>query len=115
MNLDEITRETLEAVKKAQTSGWTSGTGVTGIDLSGVVSLIPVYVPLREQLARKGSTDGAKFTQWKALLDVTDSQPSIFVGFDNAGALVIVDEQDVFSQYLPIAMAGQITQDAVDI
>jgi len=115
MNLDEITRETLEAVKKAQTSGWTSGTGVTGIDLSGVVSLIPVYVPLREQLARKGSTEGAKFSQWKALLNVTNQQPSIFTGFDTAGSLVVVDEMDVYSDYLPIAMAGQVTQDAVDI
>lgn len=115
MNLDDITQETLAQVKKAQTSGWTSGTGVLGIDLQSVVSLVPRFAPFRDHLARVGSPEGAKVTQWKALLNVTNQQPSIFTGFDNAGSLVVVNEQDVFSPYAPIAMAGQVTQDSVDI
>ena len=115
MNLDDITQETLAQVKKAQTSGWTTGTGVLGIDLQSVVSLVPRFAPFRDHLARVGSPEGAKVTQWKALLNVTNSQPSIFTGWDNAGSLVIVNEQDVFSPYAPIAMAGQVTQDSVDI
>jgi len=118
MNLDAVTKETLEAfsaVRKAQTTGWTSGLGVVGVDLSGVVSLIPGYFPLREQYARVGATEGAKTAQWRALLNVINSQPSIFPGFDNAGGLVLNSEIDVSSPYVPIDLTGRVTQDAVDI
>lgn len=115
LDLDGITEETIAAVAKAQTSGINSGTGIAGVDLNGLVSLVPVETPWRNMLPREQSTDGAKVTQWKALLNVNSSQPLPASGFDYAGGLVQIDEQDVFSGYAPLAMAARVTQDAIDL
>ncbi|MGO9903486.1 MAG: hypothetical protein ACLP0J_28250 [Solirubrobacteraceae bacterium] len=46
--LAELTQETIEQVNKAaQTSGIYAGSGIQGVDLSGMVSLVPVNVPAR--------------------------------------------------------------------
>src|SRR4051812_24539281 len=95
IDLANITQETLDVVKAA-TSGITTTSGLVGIDLTALVSLVPVNTPLRNSLGREGSPNGAKFTQWRALLNVTNAQPSPFVGFDNAANLVTVSEMDVF-------------------
>ena len=42
-----ITEETLATIKKAQTTGITTETGITSYDLSGLVSLVPVVTPAR--------------------------------------------------------------------
>jgi hypothetical protein len=115
MELDDRTQETLDLVQKALTNGWTTNSGLQGIDLTGVVSLIPVYTPLRKLLSRVGSPAGAEFTQWKALLNVTNSQPSIFTGYDTTGGLVATSLSNVSSPYVPIALDGQVTQDSIDI
>lgn len=114
-DLANISQETLDLVKKATTAGLLSGSGVLGIDLQGLVSLVPVNTPTRNSIGREPSPDGAKITQWRALLNVTNSQPSPFVGYDNAANLVSISEQDVFSPYFPVAEAGRVTQDSVDI
>jgi hypothetical protein len=115
VELDGITQETLAMVQKAQTAGWTSGTGGVGIDLSGIVSLVPVFTPTRDALSRVRAPEGNKVTQWRALLNITNQQPSIFTGYDTTGSLVQTLEQDVYSGYVPIAMDGQVTQDSIDI
>jgi hypothetical protein len=116
MDLQNISEETIGSVKKAlSTTGWTSGLGVVGYDLGPVVSLLPKFTPLRDQLPRVNSTEGAKFTVWRTLLNVLNSQPSIFPGYDTAGNMVVVDEIDSFSNYVPIELKGMITQDSIDI
>lgn len=115
MDLDSITAETLEAVKKAQTNGVTSGTGITGVNLAGLISLIPVETPFRNMLPRVGAKEGAEFATWRALLNVNNQQPNPAVAFDAAGGLVIIDEQDVQAKFRPLALGYTVTQDAVDI
>lgn len=115
MNLDEITQETLEAVKKAQTSGVLNTTGLFGYDLSKWVSLVPVNTPFRNRVKRQGPDMGAKFAIWRALLNVTSSQADPAVGFDFAGNLVVVNEQDFQAPFVPYAVAGRVTQDAIDV
>lgn len=115
MDLNGITEETLEAVKKAQTSGALNNTGLFGYDLSQWVSLIPVETPFRNRTPRVGSENGAKFATWRALLDVSASQPDIAIGWDNSGSLAILSEQDVQAPYAPYALAGRVTQDAIDL
>lgn len=112
MNLDEITMETLSAVRKAQQNTWNAELGAIGVDLSGIISLIPAYVPLLEQLSRVDSPKGAKNTQWKALLNVVNSQPDLAVGWDYPGQLSTLSEQDVFSPYVPLRLGGQVSEDA---
>jgi hypothetical protein len=117
--LEGISQETLDGiadyVRKSQTSGITTGTGIFGIDLTGLVSLVPVNTKFRNSVGREGSPDGAKQTQWRALLNVNNAQPSPLTGFDYAASLVVVDEQDVFAPYVPLGMAGRVTQDSIDL
>lgn len=113
MGLSEISQETLDQVYKASTSGFLSTTGLYGYDLSQWVSLIPVETPFRNSLSRQASPDGNKFAVWRALLNVNASQADPAIGFDFAGNLVIVNEQDQQAPYQPLAVAGRVTRDSI--
>lgn len=113
--LEGLTLDTLDEIKKAQTTGITTGTGLVSYDLTGVVSLIPVFTPFRESLPREPSTDGAKFAIWRAIMDVTTSQPRATPGWGRAGNEVLFSEQDFQANYRPVALAGLVEQDAFDV
>lgn len=114
MDLTGITEETLELVRKAQTNGVTTGTGIVGYDLSSVVSLVPVNTPWYDRVARE-SGDGSKAAVWRALLNVNNAQPNPFSGLDQGGNFIKISEQDVLAPYVPVRVSGQVTRDAVDI
>ena len=117
-SLEMTTQETLDLIRKAQTAGILVSTGVQGVDLSGLVSLVPVNVPARNNTSafpRKTSPDGALSATWRALLNVNSGQSDAAVGRDFAGTLVNISEQDVFAPYQPLAKAGRVTLDAVAI
>lgn len=113
--IEAMTLESLEAIKKAQTTGITTGTGIYSYDLTGIISLIPVVTPLRDSIAREQSEDGNPFANWRAYMNVTNQQPSPFPGFDYAAAEVVFSEQDFQSKYKPIGLAGSVTQDSLDL
>lgn len=113
--IEGLSLDTLEEIKKAQTTGITTGTGLVGYDLTGVVSLIPVYTPFRDKLPREASTDGAKFAIWRAFMDITASQPRATPGWGRAGNEVLYSEQDFQAKYRPVSLAGLVEQDSVDI
>ena len=113
--LSEDTLETVAAIKKAQTSGILESTGFYSYDLSGLISLIPVVTPFRDHVARKQSPDGNPFAVWRAIMNVTDSQPSPAMGFDYAANEVQISEQDFQAPYMPTGYAGFVTQDAFDM
>lgn len=113
--LEALSAETLEAFQKAQTTGIQSGTGVYSYDLTNLVSLIPVVTPLRDSIAREQSTDGNPFATWRAFMNITNQQPSPFMGFDYAAAEVLFNEQDFQAKYVPIGLAGSVTQDSLDL
>jgi hypothetical protein len=115
VDLTQISEETLEAVKKAQTNGLTSGTGIVGVNLAGLVSLIPVETPFRNMLPRKGAPMGAEFATWRALLNINNSQPSPAIAFDAAAPIVKISEQDVQAKFRPVGMGYTVTEDAIDI
>ena len=50
MELNEVTAETLAMIKKAASEGILVGTGIQGVDLSGLTALIPVNVPARNNI-----------------------------------------------------------------
>lgn len=114
IDMSAITEETIALAAKAVTSGITSGTGIYGIDLSGLVSLVPVNTPFRNKISRE-SGKGSQNAQWRALLNINGQQSNPAVGLDYAGPLVKFSEQNVFAPYVPFAEAVTITQDSMDL
>ncbi len=113
MNHDETTLETL-ALIKAQTSGVTSATGIVGVDLGDMVSLIPVNTPFLDSIPRKSSTDGAKFCQWRVLTDITNLQSDPGTAFDYASPLALLNELDVSAPYGKVGYGYTVTRDAIN-
>lgn len=111
--VEEMTAQTLEGIKKAQTSGINVSTGITGYDLSGLISLIPVRTPLFDRIARV-SGHGADNASWKALTNVNNAQPNPFAGREGGGGKVVFNEQQVYAPYQPLRMAGEYTLDSRD-
>lgn len=116
-SMEDIVRETIQQVNVAKsTAGLLASTGVYGYDLSGLVSLVPVNTPARNNVSafpRRIATEGNPTAAWRALLNINASQPNPAVGFDAAGPIVQLDEQDCFAPYVPLAMGGVVTLDAV--
>ena len=113
--LAQVTEETLSAITKAQTAGILESTGIYSYDLSDLVSLIPVVTPFRDLVARTKSPDGNPYAVWRAIMDLTDSQPDPSMGFDFAANEVTFLEQDFQARYKPTGLAGLVTQDAFDL
>lgn len=112
--LDEVTKETLAAIQKAQTSGITTATGITGYDLATLVSLIPVVTTFRDKVAREKG-EGSKYATWRALMNTTASQPSPAIPLDYAANEAVFSEQDFQVAYKKSGLFGSVTQDAFDL
>lgn len=112
---EDMSEETLAQIAKAQTAGIYETTGIYSYDLSPLVSLIPVVTPFRDVVSRKASPDGNPFAVWRAIMDVTSSQPDPSMGFDFAANEVQFSEQDFQARYKPTGLAGVVTQDAFDV
>jgi hypothetical protein len=110
-----MSEETLDLIKKAQTTGLYESTGLYSFDLSGLINLIPVVTPFRDIVARTGSPDGNPYAVWRAFLNATNSQPDPSMGFDYAAPEMVFHEQDFQSRYVPTGMAFNVTQDAFDL
>lgn len=112
---ENMSEETLELIKKAQTTGLYESTGLYSFDLSGLINLIPVVTPFRDIVARTTSSDGNPYAVWRAFLNATNSQPDPSMGFDYAAPEMVFIEQDFQSRYVPTGMAFNVTQDAFDL
>lgn len=113
--MQDISEETLAAITKAQTTGILESTGIYSYDLSELVSLVPVVTPFRDIVARKQSPDGNPYAVWRAIMNLTNSQPDPSMGFDYAANEVSFQEQDFQARYKPTGYAGLVTQDAYDL
>jgi len=111
MDLDQISEETL-AIFKAATNGITSSTGILGVDLSDLISLVPVVTPWGDELARTGPNQGSDIAQWEALLNINNQQPNPSVALDAAGKLAKNQLMKVTAPYFPLAMGYTVTRDA---
>jgi hypothetical protein len=118
MSMQAVSDETLaglSAIEKAQTTGILESTGLYSYDLSELVSLIPVVTPFRDRVSRKTSGDGNPFAVWRAIMNLTDSQPDPSMGFDYAANPVQFSEQDFQAKYKPTGLSYSVTQDAFDL
>ena len=108
-----ITEETMEMVKAA-TSGITTTTGIAGVVLDPkLFSLVPVDTPFFNSTPRHGSSMGARFAFWQTLLNVNNAQPDIGTPFEQAGQLVLIQDQYLASQFVPMALGGTVSEDAL--
>jgi hypothetical protein len=116
--IERATAETLEALRKAESAGILVSTGIQGVDLSGLVAQVPVNVPARNNTSafpRVIAGEGSQTATWRALLNINSKQTDAAVGFDYAGTLASVDEQDCFAPYRVLAKGGRVTLDAVAV
>ncbi len=113
-DLSAISVETLDTIKKATTEGVNIGTGISGVDLSGVISLVPVNTPFYDHLPKTKPAMGAPFAQWKALLNVNDGQQNPATPFDHSAPLALLDEVDVSALYARTGYGYTVTQDSID-
>lgn len=113
--MQQLTEETVEAIAKAQTTGILESTGIYSYDLSNLVTLIPVVTPFRDMVPRVKSPNGNPFAVWRAIMNLTNSQPDPSMGFDYAANETVFQEQDFQARYMPTGLAGLVTQDAFDL
>lgn len=111
----QLTEDTLAQISKAQTTGILESTGLWSYDLSGLVSLVPVVTPFRDMVSRVKSPNGNPMAVWRAIMNLTNSQPDPSMGFDYAASEVLFLEQDFQARYKPTGYAGLVTQDAFDL
>lgn len=117
-SMQELSEESLagiQAIAKAQTNGITSETGIVNYDLSPLVSLVPVVTPMRDLTPREPSPAGAKFAEWRAIMNATNYQPDPAIPFDYAASEIVMIEQDFQAPYKGIGYSGFVTQDAYDL
>ena len=114
--MEGLTQETIERFTKAASSGILAQTGIQGVDLSGLVSLVPSNTPARNNTSafpRRKAPVGAQTATWRALLNVNSQQTDSATGLDYAGALTVINEQDCFAPFRPFAKGNTVTLDAV--
>lgn len=107
-----VSEETFEMIKAA-TSGIVTGTDLAGIDLQPLISLVPTDTPFFNSTPRVSAKQGALFAYWQALLNVNNQQVDVGVPFDQAAGLVQIQNQYVFSPFVPLGLGGTVTQDAL--
>ena len=113
---DPVTQETLDEITritKAATAGIDTTSNFTGVDLGGVVSLVPANTPLFDVIPRVMAPNGAAAATWRASLNVNNSQPDPFVGDDNGGGDVLISEHDMLAPFRPVRVTGHVTKDAI--
>jgi hypothetical protein len=110
--MDTISDETMEIIKAA-TNGINSTTGILGVDLSDLISLVPVNVPLFDSVPRTSPEMGSDVAQWEAMLNINNQQPKPSTALDAAGRLAKNQVMKVSSPYFPLAMGYTITRDAI--
>lgn len=107
-----VSEDTFDMIKAA-TAGIVTGTDLAGIDLQPLISLVPTDTPFFNSTPRVGAKQGALFAYWQALLNINNQQVDVGVPFDQAAGLVQIQNQYVFSPFVPLGLGGTVTQDAL--
>src|ERR1035437_7200570 len=106
-----VTEDTFEMIKAA-TSGINSTTGVAGITMEDLVSLVPVDVPFFNTTPRRPARQGAQFAVWQALLNVNNQQVDGGIPADQAAPITLIQNQYLYSQYAAVGAGGTVSWDA---
>lgn len=111
--LEKITQATLDLMKDATTTGFTTSDGLTGFGLEPVAKLLyPLATPFRNSLPRKMAGAGADAARWKAIVGFGYKKQKPTLGFGYPGSLVQTVEQDFVAPYMPLALGDTVIMDA---
>lgn len=115
---DTWSNETIELVKKslmkdASTQGFTTDTGLTGIELREYARvLIPALTPFRNSVPRTQAAVGSKQCSWRSLYSTNSLNKRASTAFGGAGAIPTVLEKDFMAAYAKVAQGGRVMKDA---
>ncbi len=107
-----VTEETFDMIKAA-TSGVSTATGIAGIHMDDLVSLVPVDVPFFNTTPRVPAEQGALFAVWQALLNINNQQPDGGIPVDQAAPLTLIENQYVYSPYATVGAGGTVSWDSI--
>ncbi len=107
-----VTEDTFDMIKAA-TSGINTSTGVAGIHMSDLVSLVPVDTPFFNSTPRHPAPVGALFAVWQALLNVNSTQPNGGIQKQQAAPLIEIENQYLYSNYAVVGAGGTVSWDAL--
>jgi len=108
----QISLETLSQIRKAQTTGITSATGITGVDLRDLISLVPAPSSFYNTLAQTSPDQAGPYAMWRVLTDINNQQADPGVAFDYASPLNLVNMMNVSAAYAKIGTGYTVTKDA---
>lgn len=100
-------------VKKAETAGINTSTGLMSYDLQPAAKLIyPVLSPIRNETPRvKGQ--GGDSTHWKAIIGINSGRLELGVGEGHRNAVIKVKTEDRYAKYASIGLENNITDEAM--
>src|SRR5665213_1897515 len=107
-----VTEDTFEMIKAA-TSGITASTGIAGITMGDLVSLVPVDVPFFNSTPRRPAKQGSVFALWQALLNINSQQLDGGIPADQAAPLTLISDQYMYSPYATVGAGGTVSYGAI--
>ncbi len=107
-----VTQETFDMIKAA-TAGINTSTGIAGIHMSDLVSLVPVDTPFFNSTPRHPAPVGALFAVWQALLNVNQTQPNGGIQNQQAAPLIKIQNQYMYAPYAVVGAGGTTSWDAL--
>lgn len=113
MDLNGISADTLEAIKKSATTGITNGTGLQGFDLSGAISLVPAPASFYNSLPHSTPEQGADYATWRVLMNINNQQANPATQFDAPAPLHKNNLITVSAAYAKLGYGYTVTKDAI--
>lgn len=110
-----MSADTLAAIKKSQTAGIDTTLGLTGIDLSGPISLIPVPATFYDSLAKTAPEQAGPLAIWRVLLNINNQQSDPGTAFNFAAPLHLNSLTTVSAPYAKLGYGYTVTRDAISL
>jgi hypothetical protein len=113
VDLNGISSETLEAIKKSATTGMTVATGLQGYDLRDVISLVPAPSSFYSSLAHSTPEQGSDYATWRVMMNINNQQANPATAFDAPAPLHKNSLITVSAAYAKLGYGYTVTKDAI--
>lgn len=112
-DLEKITQQTLDLMKDATTTGFTTADGLYGFGLENTAKLLyPLVTPFLNSIPRKKAAAGSAAARWKAITGFGYQKQRPTASFGAPGSLVQTVEQDYVAPYAVLALGDTVQMDA---
>lgn len=113
VDLNGISSETLEAIKKSATTGITNATGLQGYDLGEAISLVPAPASFYNTLAHSAPNQGADYATWRVMMNINNQQANPATAWDAPAPLHKNSLITVSAAYAKLGYGYTVTKDAI--